>query len=154
MKARTLVPFASGLLFALGLALSGMTRPEKVIGFLDFGGAWDPSLAFVMLGAIAVHFAALRLSRRLRRPFAGGEFEAAAPARVDGRLVFGAVLFGVGWGLAGYCPGPALVSVATGALPALAAVGGMLAGMALYRLSSAPRKRRGETPASVRTRSA
>ncbi len=122
---------AAGLLFAAGLALSGMTQPAKVSGFLDVAGAWDPSLAFVMLGAVGVYLAAHRLSRRLRRPILGERFPAPPGARVDGRLLAGAALFGVGWGLSGFCPGPALVSVGAGVAPALWFVPAMVAGAAI-----------------------
>ncbi|MBK8996456.1 MAG: YeeE/YedE family protein [Myxococcales bacterium] len=151
---KALIPLVSGLLFALGLALSGMTQPEKVTGFLDFTGAWDPSLAFVMLGAIGVHLVALRFAKRLSRPLAAAAFEPLARERVDGRLVLGAALFGVGWGLSGYCPGPALVSVGSGSLSVLAVAGGMLAGVALFRLSARTRQSPRQSPASVRARSA
>jgi uncharacterized membrane protein YedE/YeeE len=101
----TLSAFGSGLLFGLGLLLSGMTDPNRVRGFLDFAGHWDPSLAGVMAGAIAVHGTALWLERRRLGVTIGPQ------APLDGRLVVGAAIFGVGWGLAGYCPGPAIVSL-------------------------------------------
>lgn len=125
--------FGVGLLFGGGLILAGMTRPAKVIGFLDLLGGWDPSLAFVMIGAIAVHALAYRLVPRMRGPL-WGEGGWALPTRtdVDGRLVVGAALFGAGWGLGGYCPGPALTAVSTGAIPTLLFTGSMLAGMALF----------------------
>jgi uncharacterized membrane protein YedE/YeeE len=122
----------SGLLFSTGLALSGMTRPDKVSGFLDFAGRWDPSLMWVMAGAVAVFFAAERLSRRLRRPLFGERFPASPGQRADRRLLLGAALFGVGWGLSGLCPGPALVSVGAGASVALWFVPAMVAGMLLH----------------------
>lgn len=146
------IPFVSGLLFALGLALSGMTKPEKVLGFLDFRGAWDPSLAFVMLGAIGVHFVAQRLAGRMRAPLAGGTFDRPALKRIDSRLVLGSALFGAGWGLSGYCPGPALVSLSGGALPTLVAVTAMLGGVLLYQVSAVPPGRKAEkTEPSVTT---
>ncbi len=113
----------SGLLFGLGLLLSGMSNPAKVLGFLDVAGAWDPSLALVMVGAIGV--AALGFS--IKRP-------QHARSRIDGRVILGSLLFGAGWGLAGFCPGPALVSLASGALPVLMFVGAMLVGMFLFSL--------------------
>lgn len=125
---RPLLPFVSGLLFAAGLALAGMTLPSKVIGFLDVAGRWDPSLAFVMVGAIAVYTTAYRLSRRMPRPVLATAFAAVPSARIDLRLVVGSALFGVGWGLAGYCPGPALTSAATGASTTLAFCLAMLGG--------------------------
>ncbi len=127
-----LIVFA-GFLFALGLAISGMTQPAKVSGFLDFAGAWDPSLAFVMAGAVGVYFAADRFARRARRPLFAEHFPPRPPARVDGRLVAGAALFGVGWGLSGFCPGPALVSVGAGARAALWFVPAMVAGMWIFK---------------------
>lgn len=122
--------FGAGLLFALGLGLAGMTQPAKIRAFLDVTGAWDPSLAFVMVGAVGVYFAIDRLTRgrlRKRPPLVQG---------IDARLVVGAVLFGVGWGLSGFCPGPAIVSVGAGVTAALWFVPAMVAGMALYRLLS------------------
>jgi uncharacterized membrane protein YedE/YeeE len=110
------VSFVSGLLFAAGLALSGMTQPSKVLGFLDFTGSWNPSLLFVMAGAIGVHIAfaqrALRAMRSGGRPALADSFQVPTSTRIDARLIGGAALFGMGWGLAGICPGPALVSVA------------------------------------------
>jgi uncharacterized membrane protein YedE/YeeE len=134
--------FGCGLLFALGLGLAGMTQPSKVLGFLDIGGVWDPSLALVMLGAIAVHLPLARL-RRQGGSAPTGDVGCASDdsdadssgTSIDGRLVVGAALFGVGWGLSGYCPGPAIVSLATGASGVLVFVGAMIGGMALFRLA-------------------
>jgi uncharacterized membrane protein YedE/YeeE len=111
MRSSWALPAASGALFAAGLTLSGMTRPSKVIGFLDVSGAWDPSLAFVMVGAIAVHFVLLRLTRHRRAPLFDRAFRAPGTTRVDTRLLVGAALFGIGWGTVGYCPGPSLVAM-------------------------------------------
>jgi uncharacterized membrane protein YedE/YeeE len=119
------VPFACGALFALGLALSGMTDPAKVVGFLDVGGAWDPSLALVMLGAIAVYLPVYLVVRR-RRPEL-----APASGAIDARLVGGAALFGIGWGLVGYCPGPAIVSLASGRAPIVFTLG-LVVALALH----------------------
>lgn len=128
-----------GVVFALGLGISGMTRPEKVLGFLDLGGAWDPSLALVMVGAIAVHLVGYRLIvRRRARPIFGERFGIPSLRGVDRRLLAGAALFGVGWGLGGLCPGPALVSLASGSSSILIFVAAMLAGMRLY--SALPRR--------------
>lgn len=126
-------PFAgvAGLLFGLGLGLAGMTRPAKVAGFLDLFGAWDPSLALVMVGAIAVHFVALRLARRRSAPLFEGRFHLPTRRDVDWRLVLGALIFGAGWGLGGYCPGPGLVSAAGGSSGALVFVVGMTTGVLL-----------------------
>jgi uncharacterized membrane protein YedE/YeeE len=129
------VVFASGVLFAMGLSLSGMTQPEKVRAFLDFTGRWDPSLAFVMLGAVVVYFVAHRFTRLRARPIYGERFPAPLPSGIDGRLLAGAALFGVGWGLSGFCPGPALVAFGAGMRAALWFAPAMLAGMALYRLT-------------------
>jgi uncharacterized membrane protein YedE/YeeE len=131
---QTLVSGLSGLLFGVGLLVSGMTRPSKVVGFLDVTGAWDPSLAFVMMGAIAVHFVAYRIVPRMPSPLLGGSFSIPTRADVDARLVTGAALFGLGWGLGGFCPGPALVTLATGGRDVLVFVGGMLGGMVLFQV--------------------
>ncbi len=119
----------AGAMFGVGLAVSGMTRPEKVIGFLDLGGAWDPSLAFVMLGAIAVHFVAYRLVRRGGSPLFEGKFHVPTREDIDKRLVLGAAVFGVGWGLGGFCPGPGIVASAAGSPAAIAFVVAMTVGI-------------------------
>lgn len=106
---RLAAAFVAGLLFAVGLAVSGMTDPAKVLGFLDVAGAWDPSLAFVMVGAIGVHFFAARWAKSVKSPVLGGRFAIPAETAINRQLLVGAALFGVGWGMAGYCPGPALV---------------------------------------------
>lgn len=123
--------FSSGALFAVGLTVSGMVKPSKVIGFLDVAGAWDPSLAFVMVGAIAVHFVAHRWIRRRASPIFDTKFHLPTRKDIDGRLLVGAALFGVGWGLGGFCPGPALVTAAGGTVSALVFVAAMTAGMLL-----------------------
>ncbi len=128
---RVVWPFVIGALFGAGLLLAGMTQPSKVIAFLDVGGAWDPTLAFVMAGAIAVHVLGLRLvAPALRKPSRTG---------IDVRVVAGSAIFGVGWGLAGYCPGPALVSLGEGGTAALVFVGAATAGMLVQHLSPAAR---------------
>ena len=127
------VALISGLMFGAGLLMSGMTRPEKVIGFLDVTGAWDPSLAFVMVGAIAVYSLAAMTARRQIRPCWADSFHWPSTLNVDARLVGGSALFGVGWGLAGYCPGPALVSIGAGSIDAAWFGGSMLLGMLVYR---------------------
>lgn len=121
----------SGVLFGAGLAVGGMTRPEKVLGFLDVGGAWDASLAFVMAGAIAVHFFAYRLIRGRSAPLYAERFGIPTRRDVDVKLLVGAALFGVGWGLAGYCPGPGIVSLAAGGTGAAVFVASMLLGMSI-----------------------
>lgn len=126
------IPFLVGLVFALGLGLSGMTMPSKVIGFLDVTGAWDPSLAFVMGGAVTVFAVIYRLARRRRAPLFGGSF-AEPPRAIDRKLLLGAAIFGVGWGLSGVCPGPGFVSLASGAWAPVIFVASMFAGMAIVR---------------------
>lgn len=137
--------FAAGLVFGVGLLLSGMTDPGKVLGFLDVAGNWDPSLAFVMGGAILVGFFAFRFAARRTRNFLHGAMHLPQRRDIDGRLIAGSLLFGVGWGLAGYCPGPALVSLGSGVGKAAIFVVAMLGGMAIYtlaeRLIHEPRRR-------------
>lgn len=135
--------FAVGALFSAGLVVSGMTLPAKVIGFLDLGAArgWDPSLALVMLGAIAVYATALRVITKRRAPLLEPKFYLPTKQDLDVRLIAGAALFGVGWGLGGVCPGPALVGLASGALPAVIFVVAMLGGMELFRIVDALRAR-------------
>ena len=139
---------AAGLVFGIGLILSGMTDPGKVIGFLDVAGNWDPSLAFVMGGAILVGFFAFTLAGRRARTFFGGAMHLPRARDIDNRLVGGSLLFGAGWGLAGFCPGPALVSFASGVDKAAVFVAAMLGGMALYhaveRLVHEPRRARAQ----------
>lgn len=127
-----LVAGISGLLFALGLGLGGMTEPSKVVAFLDVAGAWNPSLLLVMAGATG-SFAALRpLVLRRRKPVFAPAFPKFGHARVNARLLMGAGLFGAGWGLSGYCPGPAFTSLATGTPTIGLFVGAMAAGMVLF----------------------
>jgi uncharacterized protein len=130
-----LTSFVAGLVFAVGLAVGGMTRPGKVVGFLDFtGGAWDPSLAFVMAGGLVVYGVALRLMTGKReKPVLGARFQIPTRRDVTPRLVVGASLFGVGWALAGFCPGPALAAAGSGSLQALLFLPAMVGGMALFR---------------------
>ena len=130
----SLVSFGVGLLFGAGLILSGMTQPAKVLAFLDLLSAWNPALAAVMGGAILVHVAAYRLVPRMAGPLLGERWALPTRTDLDGRLILGAVLFGAGWGLGGYCPGPAIVASVTGAAPTLLFVASMLAGMGLYTL--------------------
>ncbi len=121
--------FIVGLLFGLGLLLSGMTDPGKVLGFLDLFGQWDPSLAFVMGGAILVGFFAFAVAKKRTSNFLGGALSLPKSNVIDKRLVIGSLLFGAGWGLAGFCPGPALVSMASGQAQALIFVAAMVVGM-------------------------
>ena len=127
------VAFAAGALFALGLVVSGMTEPAKVIGFLSIAHHWDPSLAFVMAGAIAVYALFVRVARSRQAPAFDARFHWPTATAIDLRLVGGSVLFGIGWGLSGYCPGPALTSLATGASGTIVFVVAMLAGIAVTR---------------------
>ena len=132
---RLLPPLISGLIFGAGLTIGGMTDPARVRGFLDIFGNWDPTLAFVMGGALIVMAIAWRLQRRMKRPIFGESFSLPDRQDLEPRLIIGAVLFGVGWGVAGICPGPAVASLALvpgQVLPFLAA---MIAGMGLYRIT-------------------
>ncbi len=134
MSARALAPavtLASGALFGAGLVLSGMTQPQRVIGFLDVGGAWDPSLLFVMLGAVGVHLFAYRWIRGRKKSLFGARFDVPNRRGIDAKLLLGSALFGVGWGLGGYCPGPGIVSLAGGGSPAVTFVSAMVFGMLL-----------------------
>jgi uncharacterized membrane protein YedE/YeeE len=124
--------FLVGLLFGLGLILAGMTDPGKVVGFLDISGLWDPSLALVMGGAIAVGVFGFALAKKRTRNLLGGALYLPTSNQIDKPLVIGAVLFGAGWGLAGYCPGPALVSMASGQVKAAVFVGFMVVGMLAF----------------------
>ena len=133
--------FATGLIFGIGLIISGMTDPSKIIGFLDLTGSWDPSLAFVMGGAVVGGFIAFRLARRRQTAFLGGAIQLPTGRQIDRRLVFGSLAFGIGWGLAGYCPGPAVVSVGMGQEKAIVFAVAMVAGMALFQLIERLRRR-------------
>ena len=127
-----IIEFAIGLLFGTGLIVSGMANPAKVIGFLDLAGAWDPSLAFVMGGAILVGVGAFAIARKRTTNLLGGAMHLPTTRDIDRRLVGGSLLFGVGWGLAGFCPAPALVSFAAGHGKAGVFVIAMLVGMAIF----------------------
>jgi len=129
-----LMALAAGLVFGIGLITSGMTDPAKVLGFLDLGGAWDPSLGFVMGGAILVGSIAFRFAGRRERSLIGEPMRLPAAKRIDRRLVLGSLAFGAGWGLAGYCPGPALASLASGGTKPLVFNLAMLAGMGIFEL--------------------
>jgi uncharacterized membrane protein YedE/YeeE len=136
--------FVVGLMFGVGLMASGMTDPGKVIGFLDLFGAWDPSLALVMGGAVVVGFFAFALAKKRTTTFLGGALRFPTSTQMDKPLVIGSLLFGAGWGLGGFCPGPALVSMADGQSKAMLFVAAMLVGMLGFelmdRLVHAPRK--------------
>lgn len=139
-----LAGFGSGALFGLGLIVAGMTKPEKVIGFLDFTGSWDPSLMFVMGGAVMVHFILFRVVRRLPTPVFDTKFHIPTRRDLDARLLIGAALFGIGWGLGGFCPGPGLVSLASGSLAPIVFVLAMTAGMLVQRTWDSIRLRKTE----------
>lgn len=142
------VALATGLVFAIGLVVAGMTMPSKVRGFLDFTGAWDPTLVFVMGGAIGVHALAYRMVRGRAAPLLGDRFHLPTREDLDARLMLGAAVFGIGWGLGGYCPGPALTSIVSGSSTVLVFVAAMLAtGWLVGRLEA----RRPRAPAKPRT---
>ena len=122
----------AGLVFGLGLIVSGMANPAKVLGFLDLAGEWDPSLAFVMAGAIAVGFFAFLIAKNRTRSFIGAEMKLPTASAIDSRLLVGSALFGAGWGVAGFCPGPGLVALGMGEPKALVFVAAMLAGMVIF----------------------
>ena len=124
--------FFVGLLFGVGLILAGMTDPAKVLGFLDLAGSWDPSLAFVMGGGILVGLGAFATAKKRTTTFFGGAMHLPSSTDIDKRLIGGGLLFGAGWGLAGFCPGPAIVSLGAGQPKAAVFVAAMLAGMAVF----------------------
>jgi len=134
-----LVQFAAALIFGIGLVISGMANPAKVLNFLDVAGSWDPSLAFVMAGALAVTAIGYRLVLARPKPVFAPDFQLPTRRAIDARLLLGAAIFGVGWGLAGFCPGPALTSLGLGAPGTLAFAPTMLVGMAGARWLAAGR---------------
>ena len=131
---RGLIALASGLLFGFGLLISGMANPAKVLGFLDLAGAWDPSLALVMAGAIGVAFVPMQWIQRRGTTLRGEQAQLPTSSTIDRRLVLGSLLFGAGWGVAGFCPGPALVAASALIPQALLLVAAMLLGMWLFAL--------------------
>jgi len=131
---KTIVAFLAGLLFGIGLIVAGMSNPAKVLGFLDLAGAWDPSLALVMGAAVAVGMAGFAVARRRKVSLLGEPMQIPASRAIDRPLVVGSALFGIGWGLAGICPGPALTLLGTGAPKGVVFVLAMSAGMALFSL--------------------
>ena len=138
---RELVAIMAGLLFGFGLALSGMIDPSRVQGFLDVTGTWNPSLAFVLLGAVAVAAIGMAIMRRMSRPVFDERFHIPSNTVIDRKLVVGSALFGIGWGLAGFCPGPAVASLSLGLGPSFVFVTAMIAGMIAYeQLVPAARK--------------
>ncbi|MCO1336466.1 YeeE/YedE family protein [Microbulbifer sp. OS29] len=135
----TITALLAGLIFGLGLLLSGMANPQKVLGFLDLAGNWDPSLGLVMFGAIAVGLPIFQLIKSRGKSLLGKPLQLPTTSKVDRRLVIGSLLFGIGWGLAGFCPGPAIVATGTGQQKALLFTLAMLAGMGLFHLSNPKR---------------
>lgn len=131
---RILMALITGLVFGIGLIVAGMTNPAKVLGFLDLAGRWDPSLALVMAGAILVALPAFRIAAKRRQSLLGEPMYLPTATRIDRQLVLGSLAFGAGWGLAGFCPGPALASLATNAVQPLIFCAAMLAGMGIFEL--------------------
>ncbi len=129
-----LTSLLAGLVFGLGLIVSGMANPAKVLGFLDLAGRWDPSLALVMAGAIAVGSVAFLLAKNRTRSLLGAAMKLPTTSHIDRRLVTGSALFGMGWGIAGFCPGPGLVALGMGESKALVFVAAMLAGMVVFEI--------------------
>jgi uncharacterized membrane protein YedE/YeeE len=134
-----IISFLAGLIFGIGLIISGMADPAKVLSFLDVAGLWNPSLIVVMAGAIGVGFFAFLWAKSRKTTLLGGEMKLPSATKIDRRLIIGAVMFGIGWGIAGFCPGPALVGLGMGLPKALIFVAALLAGMALYELLDRPR---------------
>jgi uncharacterized protein len=141
--------FLVGLVFGIGLIVADMTNPAKVRGFLDIAGNWDPSLALVMGGAILVGLAAFRAAGKRERALLGGAMRLPAAGRIERRLVLGSLAFGIGWGLAGFCPGPALASLATGGGKVLLFSGAMLAGMIVFEILERRNSAGGKRPHRV-----
>jgi uncharacterized protein len=146
-----LIALFAGLIFGMGLIVSGMANPAKVLGFLDLAGKWDPSLVFVMAGAIAIATLGFALARRLEHSFSGAPIRLPTATRIDRRLLAGSAVFGAGWGLAGFCPGPALVSAGAGEAKAMLFVAAMLAGMAIFSALERRAGRRAANPAAKST---
>jgi hypothetical protein len=134
--AKSLAGFAAGIVFALGLGIAEMTRPAKIKGFLDIAGDWDPSLLFVMAGAVGVSFIVFRLTRGHAKPVLAANFLETSRTAIDRSLIGGAALFGAGWGLSGFCPGPAITALATGLPQVVVFVLAMGVGMIGYRLAT------------------
>ncbi len=128
---RNTVSFVVGFVFSIGLAISGMTQPQKIIGFLN-PWQWDPSLLFVMIGAIGIHIVTYPLVRKRHSPILDTKWRVATRKDITPRLILGSAIFGVGWGLGGFCPGPGITSLASGDLPAFLFVGAMITGMILF----------------------
>ena len=138
MMARLATALGAGLVFGLGLVISGMSNPAKVIGFLNVAGPWDPTLLLVMAGALAVTIPGFRLLKSRARPLFAERFEIPSRKDLDARLISGAALFGLGWGIAGFCPGPAITALATARLDVIFFVAAMVAGAVAHRLLFSP----------------
>ncbi len=145
MMISILIALISGLVFGIGLILSEMANPEKVLSFLDMTGSWDPSLAFVMLGAISIGAIAFTLARRRGQTYLGSTINLPTSRVIDKRLILGSLAFGIGWGIAGICPGPGLVLVGTGNLHGVVFVLAMLAGMGIFEMLERYRARQSKT---------
>ncbi len=145
----TVLAWVTGLLFGIGLVIAGMTNPDKVQNFLDFTGTWDPSLAFVMVGAIGVYASLYPLIRRRHAPIYEPRFTMPTRTDLDPKLIGGAAVFGVGWGLGGICPGPSLVDLGSGLLPAAVFVGAMALGMTLQKALAREAPRQAKVPLGV-----
>jgi len=146
-RLRIVASLVAGVLFGFGLSLSGMLNPARVQGFLDVFGNWDPSLAFVLGGAVMVAFIGVALSRRMKRPAFDASFHLPRDTGIDSRLVAGSAIFGLGWGLAGFCPGPAVASLSLGLWQTALFVAAMLAGMVAHDRFYRPRHTAGDAPA-------
>jgi uncharacterized membrane protein YedE/YeeE len=133
----------AGLVFGMGLIVSGMANPEKVLGFLDIAGLWDPSLAFVMGGAIIVGLVSFAVARKRTLSFLGFNMKLPTNNRIEKRMVIGSMMFGIGWGIAGFCPGPGLVALGAGEIKGAVFVASMVAGMVLFELFERNRARAG-----------
>lgn len=138
---KILMGYIAGLLFGLGVAVSGMTDPARVLGFLDFFGAWDPTLMFVLGGAVITNFIGYRVALRRQHPLFAGSFQLPGRNDLDARLVGGAALFGIGWGLSGYCPGPAIASASGLTGPLAAMLFAMVLGWLMARKMASPAQR-------------
>ena len=139
-RMRNVSSFFLGTLFGLGLIISGMANPEKVLGFLDIAGQWDPSLAFVMIGAIAIASVGFYASQRIEKPLLAERKHLPAQQRIEGQLLVGSAVFGIGWGVAGFCPGPAVVAVGAAKSGAFIFFVALLVGMLIFKLVNALRK--------------
>lgn len=143
---RIVAALLAGLLFGVGLALSGMMDPARVLGFLDVAGAWDPSLAFVLGGAVAVAALGTVIAGLREHPVLADVFDVPTRRRIDARLIGGSALFGIGWGLAGFCPGPALAALSLGLPKAFLFVGAMILGMVIFKVMTNLRLNMPQTP--------